>query len=134
MAKKKSSDLELVLIQLISDVLEKSKNEALNYKQVSAKLNILDAAAKETILELLKDQVKKGVFLEPERGKFRLKDLKTFVTGKVDMTADGSAFIVPDDEFEKDIFVSARKLHNALNGDIVKVYIFAKKSGRKNEG
>ena len=134
MAKKKSSDLELVLIQLISDVLEKSKNEALNYKQVSAKLNINDASAKETILDLLKDQVKKGVFLEPERGKFRLKDLKTFVTGKVDMTADGSAFVVPDDEFEKDIFVSARKLHNALNGDLVKVYIYAKKSGRKNEG
>ena len=134
MAKKKSSDLETVLIQLISDVLEKSKNEALNYKQVSAKLNINDDAGKETILELLKIQAKKGLFLEPERGKFRLKDLKTFVTGKVDMTADGSAFVVPDDEFEKDIFVSARKLHNALNGDIVKVYIFAKKSGRKNEG
>lgn len=134
MAKKKSSDLELVLIQLISDVLEKSNNEALNYKQVSAKLNITDAASRETILEVLKDQVRKGIFLEPEKGKFKLKDLKTFLTGKVDMTADGSAFVVPDDEFEKDIFVSARKLHNALHGDKVKVYIFAKKSGRKNEG
>ncbi|MES2455967.1 MAG: ribonuclease R [Bacteroidota bacterium] len=134
MAKKKSSHLELVLVQLISDVLEKSKNEALNYKQVSAKLNIIDQAGKETILEILKEQSKKGVFLEPEKGKFRLKDLKTFVTGKVDMTADGSAFVVPDDEFEKDIFVSSRKLHNALNGDQVKVYIYAKKSGRKNEG
>ena len=50
------------------------------------------------------------------------------------MTADGAAFIVPDDEFEKDVFVSARKLHNALNGDKVKVYIYAKKRGRKNEG
>jgi ribonuclease R len=134
MAKKKSSHLELVLIQLISDVLEKNKNEALNYKQVSAKLNITDAAARETILEVLKEQAKKGIFAEPEKGKFKLKDLKTFITGKVDMTADGSAFIVPDDEFEKDVFVSARKLHNALHGDKVKVYIYAKKSGRKNEG
>ena len=135
MAKKKSSHLELVLIQLISDVLEKSNNEALNYKQVSAKLNITDAASRETILDVLKDQARKGVFLEPEKGKFKLKDLKTFLTGKIDMTADGSAFVIPDDEFEKDIFVSARKLHNALHGDRVKVYIFAKKSGgRKNEG
>jgi ribonuclease R len=135
MAKKKSSHLELVLIQLISDVLEKSNNEALNYKQVSAKLNITDAASRDTILEVLKEQARKGVFLEPEKGKFKLKDLKTFLTGKVDMTADGSAFVIPDDEFEKDIFVSARKLHNALHGDKVKVYIFAKKSGgRKNEG
>ena len=91
-------------------------------------------ASRETILELLKDQARKGIFLEPEKGKFKLKDLKTFLTGKVDMTADGSAFVIPDDEFEKDIFVSARKLHNALHGDKVKVYIFAKKSGRKNEG
>lgn len=134
MAKNKSSHLELVLIQLISDVLEKSNKEALNYKQVSAKLNITDSDAKETILDILKQQAKKGVFAEPERGKFRLKDLKTFIIGKVDMTADGNAFIVPDDEFEKDVFVSSRKLHNALHGDKVKVYIYAKKSGRKNEG
>ncbi|MBB2151242.1 ribonuclease R [Pedobacter gandavensis] len=134
MAKNKSSHLELVLIQLISDVLEKSNKEALNYKQVSAKLNITDSDAKETILDILKQQAKKGIFAEPERGKFRLKDLKTFIIGKVDMTADGNAFIVPDDEFEKDVFVSSRKLHNALHGDKVKVYIYAKKSGRKNEG
>ena len=134
MAKNKSSHLELVLIQLISDVLEKSNKEALNYKQVSAKLNITDAASKETILDILKQQTRKGVFAEPERGKFRLKDLKVYLTGKVDMTADGSAFIIPDDEFEKDVFVSSRKLHNALHGDKVKVYIYAKKSGRKNEG
>lgn len=134
MAKKKSSHIELVLIQLISDVLEKSNKEALNYKQVSAKLNLTDTDSRETILEILKEQVRKGIFSEPEKGKFRLKDLKTFITGKVDMTADGAAFIIPDDEFEKDVFVSARKLHNALHGDKVKVYIYAKKSGRKNEG
>ncbi|WP_316813817.1 ribonuclease R [Pedobacter heparinus] len=134
MAKKKSSHIELVLIQLISDVLEKSNKEALNYKQVSAKLNLTDADSRETILEILKEQARKGIFSEPEKGKFRLKDLKTFITGKVDMTADGAAFIIPDDEFEKDVFVSARKLHNALHGDKVKVYIYAKKSGRKNEG
>ncbi|AMP99396.1 Ribonuclease R [Pedobacter cryoconitis] len=134
MAKKKSSQIKLVLTQLISDVLENSNNEALNYKQVSAKLNIKDEEARETILEILKEEAQKGVFSEPEKGKFKLKDLKTFITGKVDMTADGAAFIVPDDEFEKDVFVSARKLHNALNGDKVKVYIYAKKRGRKNEG
>jgi ribonuclease R len=123
-----------VLTQLISDALENSGNEALNYKQVCAKLNIKDTESRETILEILQEQAQKGIFTEPEKGKFKVKDLKTFITGKVDMTADGAAFIVPDDEFEKDVFVSARKLHNALHGDKVKVYIYAKKRGRKNEG
>ncbi len=44
----------------------------------------------------------------------------------VDMTNDGSAFIVTDDEDETDIYVAPRKLRNALNGDRVKVYVYAK--------
>ncbi len=135
MSKNKNSQVKLVLTQMISDIFEKNKNVALNHKQVAAKLNLKDADSAHTILEILVEQTEKGVFIRPERGKFRLKDLKTFVIGKVDMTADGSAFIVPDDEFEKDIFVAPRKLRNALHGDTVKVYVFAKKaSGRKNEG
>lgn len=134
MAKHKSAHIKQVITQLISDIFEKNKNVALNHKQVAAKLNLKDVASTDTILEVLKEQVQKGLFTQPERGKFRMKDLKTFVTGTVDMTADGSAFIVPDDEFEKDIYVAPRKLRNALHGDKVKVYVFKKKTGRKNEG
>ncbi|MEJ5995346.1 ribonuclease R [Pedobacter sp. Du54] len=135
MAKNKNSQVKLVLTQMISDIFTKNKNVALNHKQVAAKLNLKDLDSAHTILEILVEQAEKGIFIRPERGKFRLKDLKTFVIGTVDMTADGSAFIVPDDEFEKDIFVAPRKLRNALHGDKVKVYVFAKKtSGRKNEG
>lgn len=135
MSKNKNSQVKLVLTQMISDIFEKNKNVAINHKQIAAKLNLKDADSAHTILEILVELTEKGVLIRPERGKFRLKDLKTFVIGKVDMTADGSAFIVPDDEFEKDIFVAPRKLRNALHGDKVKVYVFAKKaSGRKKEG
>ena len=132
MAKNKNSQFKLVLTQMISDIFEKNKNVALNHKQVAAKLNLSDKAAVDAILEVLVEQTDSGLFIRPERGKFKLKEQKNFIIGKVDMTADGSAFIVPDDEFEKDIFVAPRKLRNALNGDIVKVHVFAKKtSGRK---
>ena len=124
-----------MLTQLITDIFSNNNNIALNHKQVAAKLNLTDGASANTILEILVEETEKGIFIRPERGKFRLKELKTFVTGTVDMTADGSAFIIPDDEFEKDIYVAPRKLRNALNGDKVKVYVFAKKtSGRKKEG
>lgn len=135
MAKNKNAQFKIVLTQLISDIFDRNKNVALNHKQVAAKLNVTDKEGVEAILEVLKEEAGRGKFVQPERGKFRLKDLKTFVTGTVDMTAEGSAFIVPDDEFEKDIFVAPRKLRNALHGDKVKVYVYAKKkSGRKNEG
>jgi len=134
MAKKKSANIKLVLNQLVSDVFEKNNNQLLNYKQVSAKLNLNDQESRETILEILKEGKSAGIFLEPEKGKFKLKELQNFIIGTVDMTADGSAYIVPEDEFEKDIFVAPRKLKNALHGDTVKAYVFAKKSGRKNDG
>ena len=134
MAKKKSANIKLVLNQLVSDVFEKNNNQLLNYKQVSAKLNLNDQESRETILEVLKEGKGAGIFLEPEKGKFKLKELQNFIIGTVDMTADGSAYIIPEDEFEKDIFVAPRKLKNALHGDTVKAYVFAKKSGRKNDG
>ncbi len=134
MSKKKSNNFNLVLTKLITDVFEKSGNKPLNYKQVASKLNLHDDETRILILEVLKEETRKGILQEPEKGKFILKQLKTFVTGKVDMTSDGSAYIVSDDEFEEDIYVAPRKLRNALHGDIVKVYVYAKNKGRKKDG
>ncbi|MDP3466712.1 MAG: ribonuclease R [Daejeonella sp.] len=134
MSKKKSTNFNLVLTKLITDVFEKSGNKLLNYKQVASKLNLHDDETRSIILEVLKEETRKGILQEPEKGKFILKQLKTFVTGKVDMTTDGSAYIVSEDEFEEDIYVAPRKLRNALHGDLVKVYVYAKNRGRKKDG
>jgi ribonuclease R len=134
MSKKKANNFNLVLTKLISDVFEKSGNKPLNYKQVAAKLHLHDDESRELILQILKEESRKGLLTEPERGKFILKELKTFVTGKVDMTSDGSAYIVSEDEFEEDIFIAPRKLRTALHGDIVKAYVYAKSKGRKKDG
>jgi len=135
MSKKKSnSSIKLVLTQMVLDVFEQNGNTPLNYKQVSAKLNVRDPESRETIFEILKDEVFSGVLKELSPGKFQLLELKTFIEGKVDLTNDGSAFIVTDDEFESDIFVAPRKLRNALNGDRVKVYVYAKSKGKHKEG
>jgi ribonuclease R len=73
------------------------------------------------------------VLKEISPGKFQLLELKTFVEGKVDLTNDGSAFIVTDDPTETDIFVAPRKLRNALNGDRVKVYVYAASKGKRQQ-
>jgi len=136
MSKKKNtnSSIHKVLTQLVLDVFEQNGNTPLNYKQVSAKLNIRDPESRDVIGEILKDEAFKQVLKEVTPGKFQLLELKTFVEGKVDLTNDGSAFIVTDDEGETDIFVAPRKLRNALNGDRVKVYVYAKSKGRRQEG
>ncbi|MFD1255416.1 ribonuclease R [Mucilaginibacter terrae] len=136
MSKKKNINpsVKQVLTQLVLDVFEQDGKEALNYKQVAAKLNIREPESRETILEILKEEARKDTLQEIAPGKFKILELKTFIEGKVDMTNDGSAFIVTEDEFENDIFVAPRKLRNALNGDRVKVYVYAKSKGKRKEG
>lgn len=47
MANKKNNAFKNVLTQLISDLIEKSGNKPINYKQVAAKLNLADAESRE---------------------------------------------------------------------------------------
>lgn len=132
--KKNNSSIVQVLTQMVLDVFEQNGNTPLNYKQVSAKLNVRDPESREIIFDILKEEAFKSVLKEISPGKFQLLELKTFIEGRVDLTNDGSAFIVTDDEFESDIFVAPRKLRNALNGDRVKVYVYAKTKGKHKEG
>lgn len=135
MSKKKSnSSIVQVLTQMVLDIFEQNGNTPLNYKQVSAKLNVRDPESREIIFDILKDEVQKSTLKEVSPGKFQLLELKTFIEGRVDLTNDGSAFIITDDEFESDIFVAPRKLRNALHGDRVKVYVYAISKGKRKEG
>jgi ribonuclease R len=119
---------------LIVDVFERAGNKALNYKQVSAKLNLTDTESKVAIADILTDGTRAGLFEQPDKGKFKLRQLRVYITGKVDMTADGSAYIVPEDELENDIYVAPRKLRQALHGDIVKVHVYDRRKRNKREG
>ncbi len=134
MRTKKENPYKEVLTQMIVDIFEKSGNKPLNYKQVAAKLNVSDSDSKAAIAEVLTIDPRNSPFVESERGKFQLRQIKVYVTGKVDMTADGSAYVIPEDELENDIFIAPRKLRQALHGDIVKVHTYEKRKGRKKEG
>src|ERR1700743_151894 len=131
---KKSSSIDQVLTQMVLDVFEQNGNTPLNYKQVSAKLNVRDPESRDIIFEILKDEAKNNTLKELSPGKFQLLEMKTFVEGRVDLTNDGSAFIITDDEDETDIYIAPRKLRNALNGDRVRVYVYAKSKGKHKEG
>lgn len=123
-----------VFTQLVIGIFENDGNRPLNYKQVAAKLNLKDEESREAIADILSDASKEGFFVQADRGRFKLKQLQAYLTGKVDMTSDGSAYIVLDDEFEDDIYIAPRKLRQALHGDLVKVHVYERKKGRKKEG
>lgn len=135
MSTSKEDTFKNILTQMIVGVLEKSPHKPLNYKQIAAQLHIDEADGRKAVQQIMAEQSKKsGLFNQVSQGKYILREIKAFVTGKIDMTADGSAFVVLDDEFEDDIYIAPRKLRQALHGDVVKVHAYEKKRGRKKEG
>ena len=134
MSNKNNSNSKQILVQRIADIFDKTGNTPLNYKQLSSKLNISDTIGKKLLQDVLGDELFKGLIVEIEKGKFQLHEVKAFLFGKIDMAANGSAFLLPEDEFEKDIFIAPRKLRNALNGDRVKLHVYANSKGSRKEG
>ena len=121
------------LFEEVLGVLKSHANKPLNYKQVSAELNIHDHSQKMLVNSILIDLAKKDMVEEPERGRFKIKFKEEFIIGTADVTTTGSAYIVSE-EFEEDVYVSARHTLNALKGDTVKVLLLPARNGRRREG
>jgi ribonuclease R len=120
------------LFEEILKVLAASPNKALNYKQIAADLHITDHSQRLLINTILAELKAADSVSEPERGKFKIKSTTVYITGKVDMTSTGTAYVVSE-ETENDTFISQRKTLNALHGDIVKVKLYPTRKG-KQEG
>ena len=61
-----------------------------------------------------------------EPGRYRLLSTARYKTGTLDMTQHGYAFLVSEDE-KDDIFIARNNLKTALDGDLVKVFVYPKR-------
>lgn len=148
MAKKKSSaDHGALLKKVVLDVFREHPYKAYNYKQVIKKLNQLPFAEEAepllmlftedqlrlTMISLLEAMAAAEEIEETDRGKYRIWPVSNFVEGIIDVTSNGSAYVM-NEEFEDDIFIDRNYTLNALNGDRVKVNLFARRPGKRPEG
>jgi ribonuclease R len=132
--KKRSGISRETITTQIQSILAGNSNQALNFRQISKKLNITETSEKQMVSEILRELAGGGSILEVYQGKYRSKTSpRVHVTGTVDMTRMGYGFISSDD-IEDDVFVSAKNLNTALHGDRVKVLLYAKRKGARPEG
>lgn len=133
MGRKNNDAFKNVLTELVMDIFAQNINLTFNYKQVSAKLNIDDNSTRQLIHQIIVENVKKGLLKELETGKYQGCAPKNYLIGTVDVTQSGSAYLIVEG-LEEDVFIAPRKLRNALNGDVVKVFVYAKRNGKHMEG
>lgn len=130
---KKKGNIIKDLSKEILSILSKNPTQEFNYKQIAAKIGVSDASSKNQIIKKLEELFGKKRINETTRGKYKIHLSANYFVGKLDVTSNGNAYLISDDS-EDDIFISANHLNKGLNSDIVKVYVFNKKSGKKQEG
>jgi ribonuclease R len=135
MAKKKSNKVlkKSELTQLIKGLFTKYPKRSFNYKQVSGLLEVKKKTGRQRVQLILNELLDGGYVTQVSMGKFKLLDRGAYVTGIIDMTSKGSAYLVVDEGGE-DIFIAQSNMNRALNGDEVKVYQFARRKHARPEG
>ena len=88
---------------------------------------------KKEILEHLQELASKGDLIEVNRGSYKLKPKHAYMEGIIDITPQGAAYLLSEND-EDDIYIAPRNVKHALNGDRVKIYLYAKRKDQRLEG
>jgi ribonuclease R len=132
--KSKNKPGKTYLFEEVLAVLKKSPGKLFNYKQVASALGIADGEQKQLIIAMLGELLHKGLIEEADKGKYKAKgEARRYVTGKVDMTMSGSAYVISE-EIENDVYISPKYTKGIMQGDIVKVLLFPDRRSGKHEG
>ncbi len=121
------------LFEEVLDFLKHNDTKTFNYKQLGAAMEINTDQERLELIEVLEGLKKEGFVVEKEVGKYQAKSSKQYLTGTIDFTSQGSAFVVIG-ETENDVYIPQRKSRDAFQGDLVKIALLPKRGGKRKEG
>jgi ribonuclease R len=117
----------------ILSILYEEPARVVNYKQISSWLDIKDSEGRR-LINIALEEMKDDEYLEQiSRGRYRLKAKTGTVCGVVELQRQGFAYI-NSDEVDRPILVSAHNLNNAMDGDKVRVHLYARRKKHDLEG
>ncbi len=127
--KRKKKELASAIIQFLNDNADKQYN----YKQISAALDVSAEERRTTLRDVLDKLRDDELVLETQRGKYKTNNRKPVLEGRFERRSNGKNFFVPNDEGNI-VYIPERNAMHAMNGDIVRVQLFAKRKRAESEG
>lgn len=121
------------IVSAIISTFQSSPKEPFNYKQMSHLIGADNQVQKIQVAEILQELAAEDFITEIDRGRFRLNGLGTMAVGTFSRRSNGKNSFIPEDG-GKPVFVAERNSAHAMDGDKVKVQLFAKRKGAEPEG
>lgn len=117
----------------ILNLLYEDPLKTVNYKQVSSLLGIRDHEIRRLVNVVLLDLKDDDYLDEISRGKYRLKAKSGTAVGIIEMQPQGFAY-VNSEETGRPVLISSRNLHHAMEGDKVRIRLYARRKKHDLEG
>lgn len=121
------------LFRLVRACFESSPSLPLNYKQVSKQIGAESQVQKIQVASILEDLASGGYLEETDRGRYRLNNIGTIAEGIFARRSNGKNSFIPDGGGAP-VFIAERNSAHAMDGDRVKVQVFAHRKGAEPEG
>jgi ribonuclease R len=101
-------------------------NKSFNYKQIGAAVGAKDVGGLQLVNVVLQELRDAETLIETEHGKYRLKSGGGTVTGIIELNPKGYGQLSCE-EVDEPVFVSAANMNHALDGDKVRVRLYARR-------
>lgn len=121
------------LKKAILDIFYGDQQKTYNYKQLGSLLGVKDPETRKLINVVLDELAESENLEQVQRGKFKLKSRGGYVCGRVELQPQGFAYI-QSEEVDQPVLVSQRNLNHAMEGDKVRVYLYARRKKHQLEG
>lgn len=132
--KKRKKDIsKKEIYQALYDLFDLNPDMEFTHKQIAERLGLKNIGAQQLLVTVLREMKNDRLLTEIAPGKFQYKENKTYVTGVIDLTSRGTAYLITD-ECKEDVFIPQAWLNHALNGDKVKVLLSARSRRHRPEG
>lgn len=120
------------LIDRTLEVLAQQPLRQFKAKELARLLHVPPAKYAE-YRSLLRSLAQQGLLAKLRRNHFGHARQTSTVTGKLHVKTQGYGFLIVGED-QEDVFISQKNMRTALNGDLVKVELFARPTGRRAEG
>ena len=114
------------LKRAILSVYYEKGNQSFNYKQIGAAVGAKDVGELQLVNVVLQELRDADSLVETERGRYALKSKGGTVTGTMELNPKGYGQ-VSSEELEEPVFVSATNMNHALDGDKVRIRLYARR-------
>ena len=120
------------MTDLVTDWFRDNQESSISIKRLYDELKLKTHPMRSMCLDIVLDLVEDG-FLKEKDGQFQLMQKSKFLEGVLQRRVGGKNYLVPDDGSDP-VFVAERNTAGAVNGDRVKVVLFARRPHAGLEG